>query len=301
MRPRLFLLLTLLAATGNAAEPIPKTVFDGAKLVEVYADDRFFEGPTWDPASKKLYFTAFGKDKDNTQILRLDAPGKVSVFADKTVGVNGTTLGLDGRLLGAQTFGHRIVAYDLKTGQMEVLLHDPQLNQPNDLCEAPNGDIYFSDPDFGRISVSRVYLWRKGMARPRRLDIFSPLPNGIKTSLDGKTLYLSDSQQRLWRSFPILADGTVGEGRVLFNPETENKSEPDGLTLDEQGNLYLTGRGGVWCVTPEGKSLGLIAVKEFCSNVTFGGDDFDVLYITCAKKVYSLKMAVKGGRIMANK
>src|SRR5262249_7553235 len=152
-------------------------------------------------------------------------PGKAGVFADKTDGVYGTFLGLDGRLLAAQARGHRLLAYDLKTGQMEVLLHDPQLNQPNDLCQAPNGDIYFTDPDVSRISVSRVYLWRVGMARPKRLDIYTPLPNGIKTSLDGKTLYVSDSQQRLWRSFSILGDGTVGEGRVFFNPETEDKTE----------------------------------------------------------------------------
>jgi gluconolactonase len=287
----LALALTLLAA----AEPVPKTVAAGAKLVEVYAADRNFEGPTWDPTGKKLYFTA--ASKDNFQILRLDAPGKASVFIEKSGGVIGTTLGLDGRLLGAQSVGHRIVAYNLKTGEMEVLLHDAQLNQPNDLCVAPNGDIYFSDPDFHRISVSRVYLWRKGMTRPKRLDVFSPMPNGIKTSLDGQTLFISDSQQRLWRAYPILRDGTVGEGRVLFNPEIENRDEPDGLTLDAGGNLYLTGRGGVWVVTPEGKPLGLIAVKEFCSNVTFGGDDFDVLYVTCAKKVYALKMAVKGGQV----
>src|SRR5262245_59718714 len=126
------LLLAFVPGPLAGAEPMPKTVTDGAKLVEVYADDRFFEGPTWDPNGKRLYFTAFGKEKDHTQVLRLDASGKVSVFADKTEGVNGTFLGLDGRLLGAQAYGHRVVAYDLKTGQMEVLLHHPQLNQPND-------------------------------------------------------------------------------------------------------------------------------------------------------------------------
>src|SRR5262249_21647016 len=146
MRSLLILGFALVSQWLIAAEPVPKAVADGAKLVEVYADERFFEGPTWDPKSKKLFFTAFAKD--NTQILRLDAPGEVSVFADKTEGVNGTFLGLDGRLLGAQAYGHRVVAYDLKTARQEVLLHDPQLNQPNDLCQAPNGDIYFTDPDF---------------------------------------------------------------------------------------------------------------------------------------------------------
>src|SRR5262245_19799440 len=149
MRLHLVLLFPLISAPLSAAEPMPRTVADGAKLIEVYSDERFFEGPTWDPAGKKLHFTAFARG--NTQVLRLDAPGKVSVFADKTEGVNGTCLGLDGRLLGAQVDGHRIVAYDFKTRKMEVLLHDPQLNQPNDLCQAPGGDIYFTDPDFKHI------------------------------------------------------------------------------------------------------------------------------------------------------
>ena len=80
--------------------PLPATVANGAKLVSVYSDDRSFEGPVWDTGTKKLYFTAFGTD--NTQILRLDVPGKVTVWLDKTEGVNGMFLANSGRLLAAQ-------------------------------------------------------------------------------------------------------------------------------------------------------------------------------------------------------
>ncbi|MCA9018612.1 MAG: SMP-30/gluconolactonase/LRE family protein, partial [Planctomycetaceae bacterium] len=113
---------------------------------------------------------------------------------------------------------------------------------------------------------------------------------------DGKTLYVGDSHEKLWRSFPILEDGTVGEGRVFFDPATSRKDSPDGMSIDADGNLYLSGRGGVWVASPEGKSLGLISVPEFCSNVTFGGVDGKTLYFTCSNKVYSLKMKVKGGQ-----
>src|SRR5947208_2667745 len=118
MRPHFVLLLGLLPASLLAAEPLPRTVAEGATLVEVYADDRLFEGPTWDPAGKKLYFCSVSKD--NSQLLRLEAPGKASVFADKTDSVYGTFLGFDGRLLAAQARGHRILTYDLKTAQIEV-------------------------------------------------------------------------------------------------------------------------------------------------------------------------------------
>src|SRR5262249_40978631 len=90
--------LSAVCPAAEARPPVPPTVAPGAKLVSVYSDDRFFEGPAWDTQTKKLYFTAFGRDKsnafqkDNTQILRLDGPGKVTVWLDKTEGVNGMYL-----------------------------------------------------------------------------------------------------------------------------------------------------------------------------------------------------------------
>src|SRR5262245_44854338 len=95
-----FALLPYLGTAKTTLAEMPATAADGAQLVSVYSDDRFFEGPAWDAKSGKLFFTAFG-DK-NQQILRLDAPGKVSVWLDKTEGVNGMYLANDGRLLGAQ-------------------------------------------------------------------------------------------------------------------------------------------------------------------------------------------------------
>jgi gluconolactonase len=274
---------------------MPNTVADGASLVEAYADDRFFEGPTWDPQGKKLYFTSFSSD--NQQILRLDGPGKVTVWLDKTEGVNGTCLSNDGRLLGAQAFGHRVMSYGFGEegpSDPQVLHFDEKLNQPNDICQLPSGDIFFTDPDFNERKTSAVYrLNAKGEVSKVISDM--DVPNGIIGSLDGRTLYVGDSHLTLWRAYPVDDQGNVGAGREFFNPTTENKDAPDGMTIDEHGNLYFSGRGGVWVVTPEGKSLGLIAVPEFCSNVTFGGDDGQTLYLTCSKKLYSLSMKVRGG------
>ncbi len=293
---RWFSLLLILMVTPRGADgqTMPRTVAEGAKLTEVYSDERFFEGPTWDPKTQKLYFTAFGSD--NQQILRLDAPGKITVWLDKSQGVNGTFLTSDGRLLGAQAYGHRILSYaigDNGPSEVKVLLENAKLHQPNDVCQAPNGNIYFTDPDFKERKTSAVYLLRPtGQAVKIITDM--PLPNGIKTSLDGKTLYVADSHLKHWKAYPIQDDGTVGEGKVFFDPMNENKSDPDGLALDEEGNLYLSGRGGIWVVQPDGKPLGLIAIPEFCSNVTFGGPDGKTLYLTCSKKVYALSMKVRG-------
>jgi len=292
----LFVICLAETTTLAADQPVPKTVAPGAKLVEVYAAKSFFEGPTWDPAGKKLYFTSF--PEGTTQILRLDEPGKATVWMDKTEGVNGTYLSKDGRLLGAQAFGHRVVSYGFGPEgptDAKVLLFDNTLNQPNDICQAPNGDIYFTDPDFDKRLKSAVFrLTPDGKATKVITDM--DVPNGLIASNDGKTLYVGDSFRKLWRAYPIAADGSAGAGREFFNPETDNQSEPDGMSIDADGNLYFSGRGGLWVVSPEGKSLGLIPIPEFCSNVTFGAADGKTLFMTCANKVYSLQMTVRGGQ-----
>ena len=285
---------TTLAA--HAQTSMPSTVAPGAELVEIYHDDHaFFEGPTWDPAGEKLYFTAFFSKPRNQQILRWDEPGKATVWADQTQGINGTFLSREGRLLGAQAFGHRVTDYGLGgEGPQDprTLLHDQTLHQPNDVCQAPDGTIYFTDPDFKTKTTSAVYRLKDGQAHQVLDDM--PLPNGLITSLDGQTLYVGDSHEKHWRAYPIHPDGTLGQGRLFFDPDTESQQDPDGMTIDQAGNLYFTGRGGVWVVTPQGQSLGLIPVPEFCSNVTFGGPNHQTLFLTCRKKVYTLKMQIPG-------
>ena len=97
-------------------------------------------------------------------------------------------------------------------------------------------------------------------------------------------------------SYPINPDGTLGTGSVFFKPTSPPSSnDPDGMTIDEYGNLYFCGLGGIWIVSPAGEQLEMIEVPEFCSNVTFGGPNRRTLYITCQDKVYSLAMNVRGG------
>lgn len=286
--------LLVVALPASAEDPpLPETVAEGAALEEVYGDERFFEGPTWDPQHQRLLFTAFG---ENTQILRLDEPGKVTVWLDSSEGVNGTYLSNDGRLLGAQAYGHRVMSYGFGPdgpSDAQVLYFDETLNQPNDVCQALNGDIYFTDPDFDQMKTSAVYRLEPEGAAVKIIDDM-PVPNGLKTSLDGRTLVVGDSHLALWRAYTLADDGPATDGRVFFDPETERRDAPDGMALDEDGNYYLSGRGGVWVASPAGESLGLIPVPEFCSNVTFGGADGRTLYLTCSKKVYSLAMNVRG-------
>jgi gluconolactonase len=275
--------------------PVPPTVAERAVITQVYGDDAFFEGPVWDPTTGKLYFTAFVGSR--AQILRLDRVGRAAVWLDKSEGANGMFLANNGRMLAAQAFGHRLMSYSIGAQgptDSAVLAADKMWHQPNDVCQAPNGNIYFTDPDFRDRKTSAVFLLKPDGGLQKVITNM-PLPNGVITSLDGKTLYVSDSHESSWRSYAIADDGKVNEGKVFFDPNTESRREPDGMTIDSDGNLYFTGRGGVWVVSPDGKSLGLIPTTEFATNATFGGVDGKTLYITCDKRVYSLQMRLPGG------
>jgi gluconolactonase len=306
IRARVVLLaLVLLAALPLLSlgdEPsLPRTVAAGARLEVVFEDDRFFEGPTWDPSTKKLVFTAF-KGK-TSQILRLDEPGAASVLLEKGEGVNGTYLAKDGRLLGAEGIGKRLVSFALGAdglGDLRALATDASGTPfvgPNDVVESPtSGAVYFTDPDFKGKTRSTVFALAKGATKVVPVVTHLKIPNGLEVSNDGKTLYVADSFEKRIYSYPIQDDATVDQGRVkvFFDPATKNQADPDGMCSDSDGNLYFAMRGGVWVVTPAGESLGLIPVPEFASNCAFGGEDGKSLYITCSKKVYRLAMKARG-------
>ncbi len=267
-------------------------IVPGAQLVVVHSGGEFYEGPTWDPRTAKLYFTSL---TGAGRILRLTPPMTVTPWLENTNGINGTFLANDGRLLCAQGGGRRILSYRIDFDALtdeQVLAADPGWNMPNDLCQIPSGDIYFTTP-FGPGAGSFVYRRApNGTVTPVIVDM--TLPNGIIASNNGETLYVSDSSEKLWKSYPIAPDGSVTAGTVFFDPDTPDTSDPDGMAIDECGNLYLNGLGRLWVVSPAGQQLDFRDPAEFCSNATFGGIDGKTLYVTCSGKVYSLAMTVRG-------
>jgi gluconolactonase len=280
------------------AAPAPPTVEPGATLETVFADPRFFEGPTWDFNSQRLYFTAFGKERADTQILRLEKAGKATVFMDRTEGVNGTFLSRDGELLGAQAFGHRVLSLGIGTNgpsTNRVLLFDTALNQPNDLCAAADGTVYFTDPNFDSYKSTVRRFKPGGPVETLITDL--PIPNGLELSPDGRRLVVGDSLLLRWFSWDIGPGGGLTNKQIFFDPGGTNDAPPDGMCADELGNFYLTGRGGVWVTDPDGRQLGFIPVPEFVSNVCFGDADAQSLYLTCQDKVYRLRMRVRGAGV----
>lgn len=276
-------------------------VAPGATLQQVYSDSLYdFEGPTWDPNSNKLFFTKRPAGSGTYQILRLDSPNNVTVWMSPSPNTNGTVLSIDGRLLTAdestmQIRSHRIGA----SGPEDSTVLGTAPDKPNDLCELANGNIYFTCPDWSSTTYQGVYLLKPDGSVTRVNNALNQ-PNGILTSLDESKLYVSESSssdltKKRWWVFPINSDGTLGTGSVFFKPTTSYTSDPDGMTIDERGNLYFTGLGGVWIVSPTGQQLKMIPTPDVPANICFGGPDYRTLYITCNYRVYSLAMVVRGG------
>ncbi len=270
-------------------------IVPGATLTIEYTVPRFYEGPSWDPVSGKLFFTT---PNDDRTILRLDGTNDAFTWLTNTEGINGTYLGIDGRLLCAQGEGRRILSYRIGPNGPEdeiILASNPAWNTPNDLVQTLRGDIYFTTPDFPTRSTSAAYRIAPGGAVTQIFNDMT-LPNGIIASLDGAQLYVGDSNDKFWRTYPINPDGSVGPGALFFNPNVPNQADPDGMSIDELGNLYFTGRGGLFIVSPGGTELEFINVPVFPTNCTFGGPEGRTLYITGANQVYSLAMTVRGGQ-----
>jgi len=275
----------------------------GATLQEVYSDaSTSFEGPMWDPASGKLFFS---KRTSTYQTLRLDSPGSVTVWRNNAPQTNGMFLSLEGRMLACdesprQVSSHRIDPTGPGDSQVLADTSDGFSKMPNDLCQLTNGNIYFTTPDWGAgPSAQGVYLLEPDGTVTLVNNALNQ-PNGVINSLDETKLYVSEAStnpayQRWW-VFNIDTDGTLDAGSVFFDPASppSTSNVPDGMTIDELGNLYFSGLGGVWIVSPQGQQLEFISLPQPIYNVAFGGPNGRTLYMTCQGKVYSLAMNVRG-------
>jgi len=270
-------------------------VAPGAVPVRVSDQFKFTEGPAVDKRGN-VYFT----DQPNDKIYRWATDGTLSVFMDKTGRSNGLFFDKKGALLACADEKNELWSIDPKTKKVTVLLTDldgKKLNGPNDLWVDPKGNIYFTDPLYPReywnrktseLDGQKVYFLAKGAKQPVVVADDLQQPNGIVGTPDGRHLFVADIRANKTYKYRLNPDGTLGD-KQLFVPQGS-----DGMTLDAQGNLYLTGRG-VTVYDPTGKKLGIIPVpSRWVGNVAFGGKDRRTLFITASESVYTLAMAVKG-------
>lgn len=267
-----------------------------AKLQTLATEFKFTEGPTAD-AQGNVYFT----DQPNDRIMKWSVDGKLSTFLKPSGRSNGLYFTSDGTLLACADEKNELWAIG-PDGKHEVLVdrfEGKLLNGPNDLWVRPDGGIYFTDPFYKRDYWKRgeieqdgrcVYFLDKSRKQLKRVVDSLKQPNGIIGTPDGKTLYVADINDRKTFSFRIQADGSLTDKKLFCEPGS------DGMTIDEQGNVYLTGRG-VLVFNPAGEKIEQIDVPEgWTANVCFGGPEFRTLFITASKGLYAIEMNVKGAR-----
>ncbi len=234
------------------------------------------EGPNCDKDGN-IYAVNFAKQQT---IGKTTPDGKTEIFVTlpgKSTG-NGIVFDKQGFLYLADYAEHKVWKIDIKTKEMKVYAHNPKMNQPNDLAIAPDGTLYASDPNWGN---NTGQLWRIDRDGTTHLVAEKMgTTNGIEVSPDGKTLYVNESVQRNVWAFPINADRSLGDKRLL-------KQFPDhgfdGMRCDAVGNLYITryGKGTVAVLSPKGEILREIDVLgKQPSNLCFGGKDGKTVYVT---------------------
>ncbi len=266
----------------------------GAKVQKLSGGFKFTEGPAVD-AQGNVFFT----DQPNNRIHKWSADGKLSTFHESPGRANGLYFDKKGNLLACADLNNELWSIDMQ-GNATVLVRDykgKKLNGPNDLWEDTKGGIYFTDPLYKRPYWNRgpmeqdgqhVYYLSPNRQKLIRLTNDLVQPNGIIGTPDGKLLYVADIGDRKTYVYNTNADGALSNKKLFCSMGS------DGMTIDDEGNIYLTGRG-VTVFNSAGQKIEHIPIDAgWTANVCFGGEDRHTLFITAQTSFYSLRMRVKG-------
>lgn len=259
------------------------------------AEPGLYEGPVW--IGDALYFSDFSFAKGfPSRVRKLAADGTVSTALEDS-GSNGLAVDAGGRLVAASHKDKALVRHDGKGKRVPLAgsFKGNVFNSPNDIAIAPDGTVYFTDPDWQKAAAPGgqpvTGIYRIGTNGAVSLvDGTRPNPNGIALSPAGDVLY-ANASDGLLLAYPIVK-GVPQAGRPLVS----KLEEPDGMTLDCHGNLYVTEHGAkrVRVFSPQGKQLASIRTDANVTNAAFGGKDGKTLYITGAGALWRLPLAVSG-------
>jgi gluconolactonase len=257
---------------------------------------QFTEGPIWQRDGSLLF-----SDIPANRIYRWTPDGGADVWREPTGNSNGLTLDRQDRLIACEHTGRRVSRTE--TDGTVVALADQyeggRLNSPNDVVVKSDGAVYFTDPPYGIQPEEReqpcngVYRILPNGALELLIDDFDR-PNGLAFSPDESILYIDDSPRRHVRAFDVRSDGTLTNSRVFAGMDHPQPGSPDGMKIDEAGNLYVTGATGVWVFESDGTHLGVIVTPERPANCAWGDDDRTSLYITARTSLYRVRVKVPG-------
>ena len=263
----------------------------------------FTEGPIW--FSDYLLFS----DIPNSRIVRYqqreDEP-HVTTYRHPSGNANGNTRNKQGRLVTCEHSTRRVSRTEANGTVVDIATHyeGKRLNSPNDIVVKSDGTVYFTDPPYGlpdytegkELEFNGVYRIALDGTLQLLVDDFDR-PNGLAFSPDESTLYVNDSPRRHIRAFDVQSDGMLANGRIFFDMQHKDTGSPDGMKVDVEGNIWCTGPGGIWVITPDAKLLGHIIVPEQPANIAWGDADWHSLYITARTSLYRLRTKVQGIKV----
>jgi|TARA_B110000116_G_C16783687_1_gene559705 gluconolactonase len=279
------------------------------KLADGFA---FIEGPVWDRPNARLLFS----DVRGNEIYQWSEADGVSTFIDpvfegdrtgkRSISSNGLTLDDEGRLVICE-HGNRRISRVEADGSRTVVVESyegGQFNSPNDAVYGSDGSLYFTDPPYGLEGLEESPDRELDFNGVYRLSPDGELallvrdqtrPNGIALSPDEATLYVanSDAENKVWMAYDLDGSG-ASNGRVFYDVNDQDApGAADGMKVDSAGNLFATGPGGVWIISPDGVHLGTISTGEVTANVAWG-DDGRTLYMTASTGLYRVRLATDG-------
>jgi gluconolactonase len=272
--------------TANPPENIPGQGSASQKtaLLSIDGQYNFTEGPAAD-AQGNVYFS----DIPAGRIYKWAPDGNVTIFLDDLNRPNGLAFTSEGFLIACECGAGRLISIDSQ-GHITVLAdkyNQTRFNEPNDLWIDPQGGIYFTDPAYQSPVVQEgehVYYLSPDRGQVKRVVNNMTRPNGIVGTPDGKTLYVTDQGAGQTFAYGINSNGTLSNQQLFASVGS------DGMTLDTQGNLYLTTPNQVQVFDAAGNHLRNIPTQENPTNVTFGGTDHRTLFITARTAAYTLQM-----------
>jgi len=281
-----------------------KIVPEGSQLEKLATGFMFTEGPIWDAANGCLFFSDIPGNK-----MRKWTPDEgIEVVRDPSGKSNGLTLDKQGRLLACEHANRRVSRTE-KDGTVVTIAdkyEGKRLNSPNDVMIKSDGSVYFSDPPYGltaefgvlgeqELTFQGVYRL-SGETLTLLVDDFEK-PNGLAFSPDESLLYIDDTDRAHIRVFDVNPDGTISNGRLFVDVEGDEEGNADGMKVDTEGNIYVTGPGGISVYDPSGEKLGRIDIPEVSANMAWGDDDWKSLYITASTSLYRIKLGIEGIRV----
>jgi gluconolactonase len=297
------------SAVDVRSDKLGRLVDENVEVEQLGTGFTFTEGPIWNPDGQFLLFSDMPADTRR----RWDEQGGVQVVASPSNKGNGMTLDANGRLIACEHSTSSLVHMDADgTGSgREVLAshyEGKELNSPNDVVVHSDGSIWFSDPWYGRMPVFGVERERElgwqgvfrlppGGGEPALVvdkDEYEQ-PNGLCFSPDESLLYINDTPKAWIKVYDVGSDGTLSNGRMFFEGVGSGVLEEgiaDGMKCDEEGNIWVTGPGGVWVISADGEHLGVIKIPENTGNLAWGGPDWHTLYIPSSTSLYAVETKV---------